>query len=79
VLVARRDRVVLVPKDSLVQMGETFVVYVVKNGKARVRPVQIGVASDSVVEVKSGLLGSESIIISGQSSLKDGQPVKVTK
>jgi multidrug efflux pump subunit AcrA (membrane-fusion protein) len=51
-------------------------VYVVQEGKARRMDVEIGVRSNTSVEVTKGLTGDEQVIISGKDLVHDGTPVQ---
>ena len=53
-------------------------VMVVEDGRAIKRPVMVGLKTASgEVEVKSGLIGGEDLIVSGPEGLKEGDRVKV--
>jgi multidrug efflux pump subunit AcrA (membrane-fusion protein) len=51
------------------------VVYVVANGEAVRRPVEIGIENGSIVEVLNGLDEDDQIVVTGQGSLRDGSRV----
>jgi RND family efflux transporter MFP subunit len=67
---------VLVPRDTLVERGESRVVYAVVKDKVQVREVQIGEAENSTVEIVKGVRGGDMLIYGGQSLLADGELVK---
>jgi len=52
-------------------------VYVVKDGKAHETKLKIGIQSDKLVEVKSGLKAGETVVLSPNFDIKNN--VKVTK
>jgi HlyD family secretion protein len=63
--------------------GETEVegVFVIEDGRARFRPVKVGISSQKYFEVKSGLDGGEKVVSGNFKAireLKDGQRVKIT-
>jgi len=66
-----------VPRDCLMRLPGTGVYYlfVVKDGKARKRTVEIGIGRGNLVEIVSGVKEGERIVIRGQTSLKTGTPV----
>lgn len=72
-----RHRNALVVPESAVQASEQgFVVYVVKNGKAEARPVQIGLRTGTgVVEILSGLEAGDTVVTRGSDRLADGVAV----
>ena len=68
----------LVVAESAVQASERgFVVYAVVDGKARVRPVTLGLRTgDGTVEILSGLTVGETVIVEGSDRLSDGMAVE---
>ncbi len=68
----------VVVTESAIQASERgFVVYVVENGKARERPVQIGLRTGGgTVEIIGGLKAGETIVIEGSDRLSDGIDVE---
>jgi RND family efflux transporter MFP subunit len=75
----RRSNALTVPASALlIESGKTYV-YTVEHGKARRVEVKTGFDDGIQVEVTGGLTGDEPIIISGQSSVKDGAPVKASQ
>lgn len=54
-----------------------YFVFLVKDGKAELQEVTLGIKSNSHVEVLSGLKNSETIIVVGQNIVKAGQTVKI--
>ncbi len=51
-------------------------VFVVLNGKAARRKVTVGGTSSQGVQVESGLIGGEDVILNPPADLKDGQKVR---
>lgn len=72
------NRNALVVTESAIQAGERgFVVYVVERGKAKERPVQIGLRTGGgTVEIVGGLKPGETIITEGSDRLADGVAVE---
>ena len=68
---------VLVPKSAVVNQGGRTVVFIVKDEKAVVQPVVVGPEESGYVPVFQGLQGGESVIVSGQDTLKDGDQIVV--
>ena len=66
---------ILIPATAVVREDNEIIVYVVENGAAVRRPVQVGIQSDGLLEVVSGLVESDQIVLSGQSRLRDGSRV----
>lgn len=74
-------RAVSVPREALVSDQGEMAVYLLREGKAARRAIQIGDAGGvgERVPVISGLTGGEQVIVDGASSLKDGQEVTVSR
>lgn len=75
------QEVMLVPKDALVLGGPSPVVYVVRGSpeKASVTPVpvQLGVASEGLIEVIGDLEVGATVVVRGNERLRPGQAVRV--
>lgn len=65
----------LIPVAALIEEDNETVVYVVYDGLASRRAVEIGIRSDGLVEVLKGLDANDMIVVSGQSGLRDGAKV----
>lgn len=64
------------PSVSLIELDQKAMVFVVENGRARIREVRTGpVVSNGFVEVLEGLHAGEEIVIFGHQYLKDNEPV----
>lgn len=72
----RRQSVVAVPVDALVDQGEETFVYVVEGGRALRRPVETGILDGDQVEIVSGLDPGETVVVTGQDNLFDGARVR---
>ena len=74
-----RDAVVIA--ESAIQASERgFVVFVIKNGKAQERPVQVGLRTGSgTVEIIAGLKPGETIVTEGSDRLADGIAVETVE
>jgi membrane fusion protein, multidrug efflux system len=68
----------LVPATAVIPGLSEKNVFVVHEGKAVRRPVQIGVRTESSVQIIDGLAAGETVITSGIQQLRAGQAVKVT-
>lgn len=66
----------LVPARSVRTESGTSYVFVIKNGHAEKRIVQLGQAEGDLVEIKSGLAPEEQVATSNVELLNDGTPVR---
>lgn len=71
--------VLQIPKSALMTDAAKPYVYVVKDGKAEVKKVMIGVVKNDKVEILSGLTGGEQVVTAGQISLKEGSNIFIIK
>lgn len=67
--------VLTVHKDAINRRGASTNVYVVEDGKAVMRPVELGQAVGSRLAVLSGLEAGELVVTRGNERLRPGQPV----
>lgn len=66
----------LIPLEAVVDLGDRRVVYVVEDGKARRREVELGSVLGRRVVVASGLDPSARVIVEGTQEVSDGQRVE---
>lgn len=64
-----------VPSSAVVREDNQDVLYVVQDGAASRRAVRVGIESDGITEILNGLAAGESVIVTGQASLRDGSRV----
>lgn len=76
VIIARREHRVAVPEEALVPVRTGYAVFVVEQGKARRRSVEIGLRRVGVVEIVKGLKPGETVVRKGHLQLADGDPVQ---
>ncbi len=76
-LAMAKEETLTVPESAVVPYGQMERVFVVENGKAKLRLVRTGARSDEYLEILSGLAEGEEVVIAGNSKLQDGQPVTV--
>ncbi|MCF8062428.1 MAG: efflux RND transporter periplasmic adaptor subunit [Deltaproteobacteria bacterium] len=65
-----------VPEEALVPIRTGYAVFVVENGRAGRRTVEIGLRRVGVVEIVKGLQPGETIVRKGHFGLEDGDPVQ---
>ncbi len=66
-----------VPESALVATREGYLVFLVRDGRAVMRPVEIGLRRTGLAEVRQGLEAGQEVVVAGQLNLSDGTPVQV--
>lgn len=67
----------VVPLSSVIVSGEESYVFVLEGTTARKRAVKTGIADSRTVEILSGLVNDDTVIVMGQDTLEDGSTVVV--
>jgi HlyD family secretion protein len=72
-----KKNVLKVPSEAILtdKKGQSFV-YIVENGVAKQRNVEVGLSSDLETEIKSGVAVGEKVILNPNSSIQNGTKVK---
>lgn len=76
ILQSETSAALLVPQRSVRNEAGANFVFVIKNGRAEKRLVQLGQAEGDMVEIRSGLAADESVAASNVELLNDGSPVR---
>ncbi len=72
-----KKNALVVPEGAVQASEQGFVTYVVEKGKARLRPIEIGLRTGTgVVEILSGVKPQETVVIEGSDRLGDGIDVQ---
>lgn len=69
----------LIPTESIVPILKGFQVYIVRNGAAEVRQIEIGTRNERTVHVTRGLESGDTLVTSGILQLSQGTKVRVTE
>jgi membrane fusion protein (multidrug efflux system) len=75
---AVRPTAVVIPEDAVLPLQGSNFVWVVADGKATRRQVELGVRTPGFVEVTSGVEDKEQVVVGGQERLAEGAPVTAT-
>jgi len=67
---------ILAPIFSTFLLEDQRYVFVVVNGKARLRPVESGIVQGGYVQILNGLDTGDALIVRGQYEVQDGDPVQ---
>ena len=73
---AVRPDAVIIPEDAVIPLQGTNFVWVVADGKASRRQVELGVRTPGFVEIKKGVENAEQVVVGGQERLAEGAPVQ---
>ena len=74
-----RKNIIKVPQKAVLQNPRGTIVFIVKNGKAVVRPVKIGEPIDDLFIVKAGLKPGDAVIVNNLFKIRNGASVKIGK
>jgi len=72
---AVREKAVVIPEDAIQPLRTANIAWVVENGKASRRVVQLGVRSAGFVEVLSGVKAGELVVVGGLERMGEGMPL----
>ncbi len=74
----QRKEALVIPESAIQASEKGFVTYVVDQGTARVRPIQVGLRTGTgIVEILSGIKPGETVVTEGSDRLDDGIAVEV--
>ncbi len=73
-----RPSAVVIAEDAVLPLQGANYVWVVTDGKATRRPVELGVRTPGFVEARSGVEAGEQVVVGGQERLSEGAAVAAT-
>ncbi len=73
----RKPDALQIPRTALLDSDGPPKVFVVKDGKAAERAVQLGLSNGAWIEVTNGLVDGEQVVVVGQGAVKPGAAVRV--
>ncbi len=76
IVVWESDNTLNVPTGALFRRGQNWAAYVLANGKAELRSVEVGRSSGTEMQILGGLNDSEEVILYPGDRVKPGQRVK---
>lgn len=77
--VEENDNAILIPTESIISELNAQVVYLVREGKAQRREVEIGTSTRGRVNILDGLQEGDTIMLTGLMGIRDGSEVQVRK
>lgn len=69
------DAVLQLPIAALFRDGQTWAVYAVENGRARLRPVSLGRFGENSAQLRSGLAEGDTVVLYPGDKVRDGRRV----
>jgi membrane fusion protein (multidrug efflux system) len=79
-ILAEREKALVVPEEAIVPQGEKITVWKVVDGKAIRTEVRTGARRDAKVEIVEGLQLGDTVVTAGQLRLsRDGAPVRIVQ
>ena len=70
---------IVVPRHTIMERESGRIVYVVDNGKAFQREVSIGISQRENVQILSGLIKGEQLVVEGHTKLTDGVEINIVQ
>ena len=74
-----RINVPVIPRGAVINTYGSWIVFTVKDDRAELREISLGLENEEFVEVISGLDEGELVVTAGQNFLSDGDPVRVAE
>lgn len=71
--------VLALPTDAVLERDGQYTVFIVEDGKAQEISVKVGTTSGELTEITSGLKEGQTVIVTGNRLVGDGQKIKVVK
>jgi membrane fusion protein, multidrug efflux system len=72
------ENAILVPSEALIPELGSYSVFVYEDGTARSRQVEIGVRTDTRVQIIEGIEPGEKVITTGVMQIRSGMPVRIS-
>ncbi len=79
IVTAKKDSVLVLPLDALIEEEGKFYAYRVKNRKADRVEVKTGISDGRRVEVVEGLAAGDTVVVQGQRNLREGDFVRIVE
>jgi len=79
VIIDENENAINVPIDVIVYKEGKPNIFVINGDYAELTPVELGINSGSLVEIKSGLNVGEQFVVAGTSLLSDGSKIRITE
>jgi membrane fusion protein (multidrug efflux system) len=73
---SKPEPAVMIPAKAVRTVGDSNSVFVVKDGIAREQFVQLGLLENEMIQIKSGVVEGDHVVVSDLSQVRDGVFVK---
>lgn len=77
VVYAQRDNALTVSREALIEGDGATAVFVIRDGKARRVPVELGMLNGGLVEILQGVEEGDQVVTTGKVTLRDGVDVQI--
>lgn len=79
IILEKQDNAVVVPKEAVISSPEGAAVFVAEDQNAVRRPVKTGIEEKRSIQIVSGVLAGEKVIVAGHRKLKHGDTIRAEK
>jgi HlyD family secretion protein len=79
VVIDEDENALRVPVDALVRNGQSWAVFLVRSARARLTPIETGLAGERYRVVRGGLNSGDRVVLFPGDSLRDGQSVRIRR
>ena len=73
------EKALFVPRSAIMSFGQMERIFLVQDGRARLRLVRTGAVEADKVEILAGLSPGDEIVVTGTKGLTDGQPLTTSR
>jgi HlyD family secretion protein len=77
IITAMRSGALVIPRSALFRGADgRWQVFAIRDGKAQLQPIEVGLMNDEQVEIQSGVTADELLVLAPETNLTDGTKVK---
>ncbi len=77
VVTDRKEEVNMIPIDAVIQDSGDSIIYVVEQGRAKRKSIDVGIVDEELVEIRGDLSQGDLVVVRGQNFLEDDVKVEV--
>jgi HlyD family secretion protein len=76
IVTSEKDQALVVPRSAIFRGADGgWQAFMIRGGRARLQPVEVGLMNDDRVEIKKGMEAEETVVLAPESNLADGAAV----